>query len=371
MGNPAEGSSNPRTRPPAIEFVELFAPTVCIPKGRGEPTVCAQGSRQIRPFLLMGHAIPIGRRVIMRFKRCLKLLTLLSLLLVFGVPIPDWSVFRGVRAAQSRTPAIYVISSGTRQVKGYLAITGAFTSNLIQTGDIGPIIPDGMALRSNGNLFISSPSTNSIIRVGLSTGTIDLNFATSTRLRNPTRLTVGLDQNLYVVSFDTNTVLRFDGESGRLIDTFASVDRPEALVFGPDGNLYVSSSSTNNVLRFNGSTGILMDTFASGSGLNDPKDLVFGPNGDLYVTSFNTDEVKRFDGATGVFIENFVRAGSGGLNSPYGLTFGSDGNLYVSSYATNEVKRYVGMSGAFIDNFVSASDGGLARPTLLVFDPGI
>jgi len=53
--------------------------------------------------------------------------------------------------------------------------------------------------------------------------------------------------------------------------------RPSHLLFGPDGNLYVGSWNTNKILRYNGQTGEFIDEFASGGELLHPDGFVFGP----------------------------------------------------------------------------------------------
>ena len=53
-------------------------------------------------------------------------------------------------------------------------------------------------------------------------------------------------------------VIRYDGQTGALIDTFASHG---GLSGGPDQNLYVTSYDTG-VLRFNGTTGACIDLFS-------------------------------------------------------------------------------------------------------------
>src|SRR5207253_3023319 len=96
----------------------------------------------------------------------------------------------------------------------------------------------------------------------------------------------------------TNTILRFDGKTGIFIDTFTTVanngglDGPRGIVFGPDKNLYVASFNTNEVLRYDRNAGTFLGIFAQpGSDpendLNEPTSLIFSPiDGNLLVTSF-------------------------------------------------------------------------------------
>jgi WD40 repeat protein len=85
-------------------------------------------------------------------------------------------------------------------------------------------------------------------------------------------LAFGPDGHLYVSSVSTDTVLRYDGRTGAFIDEFVSagsggLDQPVGLAFAPDGRLYVASGSTDNVLRYDGRTGTFIDEFvASGNG---------------------------------------------------------------------------------------------------------
>ena len=87
-------------------------------------------------------------------------------------------------------------------------------------------------------------------------------------LNNPKDLAFGPDSNLYVIG--NNTVLRFDGQSGKFIDTFVKsgsggLALPTGITFGPDSNLYVSSGNTDQVLRYS-SDGTFKDVFVkSGS----------------------------------------------------------------------------------------------------------
>ena len=68
----------------------------------------------------------------------------------------------------------------------------------------------------------------------------------------------GPDGNLYVSSSSSNRILRFNGTTGAFMDVFVSkatspLDSPGALSFGANGSLYVCSRGA--VLRYNSATG--------------------------------------------------------------------------------------------------------------------
>ena len=203
---------------------------------------------------------------------------------------------------------------------------------------------------------------------------IDAFVSAESRLDNPRDVVIGPDGYLYVASLLTDSVLRYDGTTGDLVDEFIApgsggLDSPQSLAFDSDGDLYVCSYATDSVIRYDGTTGTLIDEFiASGSGgLDGPMDIVFGSDGALYVSSYLGDSVLRYDATTGGFVDEFVNSSGGGLDSPQGIAFDSSGNLCVSSYTSDSVLRYDGETGALIDEFVAAGSGGLNGPRDLVF----
>jgi DNA-binding beta-propeller fold protein YncE len=205
-------------------------------------------------------------------------------------------------------------------------------------------------------------------------------------LNQPKDLVFGPDGNVYVVSSGTNSVIRYT-PSGQLLGTFVAagsggLSNPKAIAFGPDGNLYVSSVTNNNILEYSGSTGAFLSTFVSAGsgGLNNPCGIVFGPDGNLYVSSCGTESVDRFQGplgsgpgsplpAAGQSGATFVASGSGGLAGPNELTFGPNGNLFVSNNLpvaaiTNNnygVLEFDAATGAFITTYVGSNYVNLPR----------
>ncbi len=226
------------------------------------------------------------------------------------------------------------------------------------------------------DLFVGSLGNNSVLRYDQSTGAplpapgqSGAIFASGGGLNDPEGLAFGPDGNLYVDSFQTDSVKRFSGTTGAILGDFVTagsggLDGGQGLRFGPDGNLYVASWFTNSILRYDGMTGAFIDTFATGGGLVNPFDFTFGPDGNLYVGGATSDNILEFNGATGALIGTFVSS----VSEPVGLTFGPDGNLYVSSGDFgSSVLRFDGTTGALLGTF--ATGGGLYRPRGLAFGP--
>jgi|GEM_PF-4686009 len=189
-------------------------------------------------------------------------------------------------------------------------------------------------------------------------------------LNRPNWLAFGPNGDLFVSSIFTHSILRYDGQTGASVGTFVpagygGMQDPRMLLFR-DGMLYVAT--TVGVLRYNASDGSFVDCFipqgAGGRSLY-AGNLVVGPSGDLFMTDGNTLQILRFDGATGAFKGVFVQES---CSDTYGLTFGPDGNLYVPSIQDNCVRRYDGTTGLYIDTFLPEGSG-FETPTGALFVP--
>jgi DNA-binding beta-propeller fold protein YncE len=175
-------------------------------------------------------------------------------------------------------------------------------------------------------------------------------------------------QDLFVSGATSNSVLRFDGQTGAYLGNFVApgaggLSDPQGIDFGPDGNLYVASNGTNNILRFDGITGAFIDVFVAPA-MSWPAEINFR-NGFLYVSDFGGSRVARFDAVTGVFVDNAAT----GVQGADGQSWDANGDLYVSSWGDSSIKRFDGQTGQFLDNFVSPAGGALNGPLDNLFLP--
>lgn len=168
-------------------------------------------------------------------------------------------------------------------------------------------------------------------------------------------------QVLYVSSDFSHEVLRYDPQTGALIDVLVSagsggLDQPHGII-DRGADIIVASFGTDQVLRYDAATGAFLDVFIDiATGLNDPVYMAYGPDGNLYISSQASEEILRYS-PDGVLIDAFVTAGSGGLDGPSGFAFAPDGRLYVAGRYSANVLAYDGATGTFIETILDSSDG--------------
>jgi len=314
---------------------------------------------------------------------------------IFSVSIEDTEQGNSENVSIAFTQSAYVIpeppgalidllvaSRANGRVIRYDDATGAPVGNFVLPARDGLESPFGMAFGPDGNLYVanglkpdgSTPSTNSVLRYDGQSGAFIDEFCSGFPAAL-TQLAFGPDGNLYVSV--GNAVFRSNGTTGGC-SAFAGPGSPlnlaAGLTFGPDGNLYVGSFLGNEVLRYDGATGAYLDVFATvplaGSDGN-VGGVTFGPDGDLYVTLINTgNDIWRFDGTTGASKGAFIPASDPHPDGPVFLLFGPDNTLYVSARDSDEVLRYDATTGSFIDVF--ASGGGLDSPAAMALpEPGL
>jgi hypothetical protein len=224
-------------------------------------------------------------------------------------------------------------------------------------------------------LYVTSYDTNQIKKFDPATGAFLGNIG-GAELVHPFALTSGPGGDLFVVAESDNSIRRYDGATGAYEGVFAGgLSDPQDLIFGPTGDLYVSNFGTSSVLRFDGTTGAPLGTFASGSGLNPlPLDLAFMPGGDLLVMDNPTGNILRFNGTTGAFVGNFAN-----VEGVFAAAYGTGGDLFVTRFfggpppppphpVFNEVVRLNGVTGASMGVFTN--DAHLTGIDDLAFGPG-
>ena len=190
-----------------------------------------------------------------------------------------------------------------------------------------------------------------------------------TGVDGPTGLAVDSHLRLFVASFGTDQILRYDSVTGKLIDVFINDD--EGRMDGPEGLLLVSRSATSParllvasflndcILSFDPESGSFQEFFARGTYLDGPQVMLMHPaSSSLFVSSYHRDQIMVVDSSTG---KKKRELGGNELQRPVGLAAAPNDELLVSSHKGNAILRYNASAASFVDVF--AQGHGLWAPT--------
>lgn len=244
--------------------------------------------------------------------------------------------------------------------------------------------PAWVAVDGSGNLYISDRNNNRVRKVALGTGVISSvagngqcdvpangSPPTSVPICSPRGLAVDSDGNLYIAGNGTHHILKvvFSTNSISKIlagsTVFGINSDPTGLALDGNGNLYYTDGPNDEIWKMVVSTGISTLVAGDSSGLggfagdggpaanarfNNPQGLAVDGAGNLYIADQGNNRIRKiFFGLNGVTINTVVGNGttavgdgspatSFGLNGPTGVAFDSGGNLSITDQ-NNRIRR--------------------------------
>ena len=199
------------------------------------------------------------------------------------------------------------------------------------------LLAPASALACEHELLISLYSAGDVARVNACDGTVLGMLDDGDRLAGTQTLRMGPDGDLYVVSEENHSILRFDGGTLAFRDVWLSdprLDKPTALDFGSDGAAYIGSYGGDRVLRY--ANGELEEVFSDPDVDGIDAGMAFGPDGRLWIPSFDGHSVLAVDVETGTVARRIAMA----EQSPRMLLWSGDGaSVLMGAWAGNTLQR--------------------------------
>lgn len=259
-----------------------------------------------------------------------------------------------------RTFNLYITDANNERIRKVYEPTGVITTvagNGTQgsTGDDGPAtdaelnFPDGVAIDSNGNLYIGDAQNNRIREVAIASGTIttvagngvpgysgDGELATNAELNFPSRPFIDATGNIYIADYQNNRVRK------------------------------VSTTGIITTIAGTGVAGYAGDGGSAASAeLNGPLSVAVDSAGIIYIADVHNERIRAVNPTSNPVtvlgttiqpgqIQTVVGNGQAGYNGdggaatnaeidfPTGLTIDSTGNLYFADAYNNVVRKVVG-----------------------------
>jgi hypothetical protein len=219
------------------------------------------------------------------------------------------------------------------------SLTGGDLGTFVSAGSGGLSNPGGFAIGPDGNLYVASRGTDSILEYNGSNGDFLQVFATLSTEGTPLDIEFGSNGDAYVAAFNGFYIL---GSNGTVLQSITTGAVSAGGTFLPsNGNYLLSETSLNQIVEYTLS-GNLVATYSTGYAGN--VGLVAGPDGRIYAANQNNGTVgvaPVAGGAESTF--------ASGLSAPeYLASYG--GNLYVTDYDATKVDVVNG-SGTIVSSF--------------------
>jgi sugar lactone lactonase YvrE len=261
---------------------------------------------------------------------------LLFLALFTGLATPCRADLWGLSTPANGTPASGTESNYNKVFR--FDEQGNKLANDIPSGSAGLSFPAGIAVSPNGNIYVSSVGTGSILYYNGQTG-------------SPLASPIGGPAGLFA---------------------FLGTAAPAQLAFGPDGNLYVSEYFGSNVRVYNPTTGAQLPDAVTG--LSSAGGIAFAANGDLLVG--DGFAMTATDVAKIVRVHNGVKStwgftDQGSFYAPAAMLTQANGDVLVVDLLANYIARVsdAGVPGFFASINPPVAPPGTNYPSDITFDP--
>jgi sugar lactone lactonase YvrE len=203
------------------------------------------------------------------------------------------------------------------------------------------IQPEGLAVDSVGNLYITDPGIDCVFKV-VPTGIMSI-----------------------VAGKDISSGYNGDGE----LAINAWLEEPVAVAVDSSGNLYIADTNNNRIRKVTASTGVISTVAGNGTqsysgdggaatnaALNQPTGVAVDSGGNLYISDRSNGRIRKVTAATGVISTiagngTFGYGGDGGaaasaeLDGPFSVAVDTSGNLYIADSGNYRVRRITASTG--------------------------
>ena len=263
--------------------------------------------------------------------------------------------------------------------------TASFGGDGAQATSASLNVPYGVAVDSAGNLYIADSWNNRIRKVTAASGIIttiagngtatfggDGAQATLAGLNNPQGIAIDSAGNLYITDMGNNRIRKVTAASG-IITTVdgmgGSLNNPRGVTIDSAGNLYIADTGNNRIFKVAADTGII--TIVAGNGsqsfcgdgypattacLKYPSGVTIDSVGNLYISDLGNYRIRKVSATSGIittvagngagtFGGDMGPATSASINYSYGVAVDKTGNLYIADFFNNRIRKVTATSG--------------------------
>jgi sugar lactone lactonase YvrE len=232
--------------------------------------------------------------------------------------------------------------------------TGSGTSySASATIDVSGGCPRGLAVDSSGYVYAADSCQDQVEKYG-SSGGLQGNFGYYNLydystfpgyLFAPTGVAVDSNGKVYVGENDTNLTVQVFNSASSYVTAWSGGGGDPAIAVNAAGTTVYSAANGGSSINIYSPTGTSLGTLGSGAGTFYAKGIAVAPGGTyagyVYVTDSNNSLVLEFD-TTGAFVQSWGGYGTspGQFEVPCGIAVDGSGYIYVGDLDTGNVQKF-------------------------------
>ncbi|RYY00613.1 hypothetical protein EON78_00660 [bacterium] len=200
---------------------------------------------------------------------------------------------------------------------------------------INPKLIDGVGAKIEAGITVTNGSLGNLTA---STNVLSVSTLVSTGLNQPSGIAVDSNGNVYIADTGNNSIKKIDTNSIVTILVNTGLNRPSGIAVDSIGNVYIADTNNNAIKKIDtskpiGSPGYL--TTLVNTGLNDPSGIAVDSIGNVYIADRLNTAIKKLDtfGNITTLMDYYS-----GLSAPYAVIVDSSGNLYIAD-SSNSIKK--------------------------------
>ena len=189
--------------------------------------------------------------------------------------------------------------------------------------------PQGVAVDSQGNIYIADTANNAVKELNPNTQQI---MVLAPNENNPAAVALDAYADVYIADTGNHDIEEFTPANQQLTTTVEGLSNPSGVAVGGQGNVYFSDTSRNliDVWLTTGTTALV------NSGLNNPTGVAVDVQGNVYFADSGNNAIKELAvtaGPVAVIVNS-------GVNDPTGVAVDGQGNVYIADTGDNAIKQW-------------------------------